>query len=196
MIVIENGGFMPAIDVKSRVQASKNEAKRLRREGFIPFVMYSKTGKTVSGLLPKVEFDAVLRNMRSGFLPTTVFELKAEDGKVTKAIVKDIQYHPTSYAVIHLDFLELHADQEINVKIPVEYLNAADCVGVKAGGFIRTVLRHVKVNCLPKDLPTHFEIDVRDMDMRDLRRVNDIQLPAGVVSAHKHNDIVVTIVKR
>lgn len=187
---------MPAIEVKERPSSSKNETKRLRREGFIPFVMYSKDGHATHGMLPKLEFDAVLRNMRQGFLPTTVFELKAEDGKVKKAIVKDIQYHPTSYAVLHLDFLELIPGQKVSLKVPVEHLNTVDCVGVKAGGFIRTVLRHVKVNCLPEHMPTHFEIDVKELNMRELKRVSDIAMPVGVSSAHKTDDILVTIVKR
>ncbi len=187
---------MPAIEIKPRSNASKNEAKRLRRGGNIPFILYSNSGDSIVGALPTTDFVSVLRKLRPGFLPTTVFELKSEDGKIRKALVKDIQYKPTTYEVIHLDFIELIPNVKVKVKVPVEHLNTVDCVGVKSGGFLRTVTRHVRVECLPEDLPTHFEIDVRELNMRQLKRVSDIQMPKGVASLHKTDDILVTIVKR
>lgn len=186
---------MPQLTVTARAMASTNEARKLRREGYIPFVLYSKGKQSEIGAVSKTEFDAVLRNLQQGFLPTTVFELTI-NGTVRKAIVKDIQYKATTYDVIHLDFLELFNDQKITVKVPVEYLNIVDCVGVKAGGFFRVLLRHVYVSCLPGHLPTHFQVDVKDLGIKQLKRVSDIQFPSMVQNMHKTDDILVTVVKR
>lgn len=186
---------MPQLTVIARTMASATEARRLRREGYIPFVLYSKGKESEIGAVSKAEFDGVLRNLQQGFLPTTVFDLVV-NGKVRKAIVKDIQYKATTYDVIHLDFLELFDDQKICAKVPVEYLNTVDCVGVKAGGFFRVLLRHVNVSCLPVHLPSHFQVDVKDLGIKQLKRVSDIQFPANVQNMHKTDDILVTVVKR
>ena len=96
------------------------------------------------------EFEAVLRKLPKGYLPTTIFELDME-GKTKKAIVKDIQYHPTTYRILHLDFLILEPKITVDVKVPINCIGEADCVGVKLGGFVRPVKRHVEVRCLPDD---------------------------------------------
>ncbi len=174
----------------------KSEINQLRRKGFIPFVLYSKDAATEIGAVPSSEMEAAMRSLRPGFLPTTVFTLKTASGKERKVIVKEIQYKPTSYEVIHLDFLELVDGNKVEVKVPVEFLNSVDCIGVKLGGLLRHVLRHIKVSCLPKDIPSHFEIDIKDLDVHQSRKVKDVVVPQGVKFLANENDVVVAIVKR
>ena len=171
-------------------------AKQLAHDELIPFVMYAKGKENHLGVVKKVEIAALLRNIRSGFLPTTRITLKDEAGKTSEVLVKDIQYHPTTYAVIHLDFLELSPSQRVNINVPVEVLNQVDCVGIKMGGFMRRVMRHIPVRCLPKDIPSHFDVDALSMDIGHVRRVKDLVMPKGVTSLAKENDIVVTVAKR
>lgn len=187
---------MVTLKATTRTGKTKSEINTLRRTGNIPYVLYSK-GKTPSiGSIINRDFEAVLRSLKPGFLPTTILHIEDESGKVTKVIVKEIQYKPTTYQVLHLDFLELVDSNVVEVKVPVECMNAVDCVGVKLGGFLRNTMRHIQVSCLPKDIPSHFEIDVKDLDLLQIRYVKDIQIPQGVKCLHKPEEIVVGVVKK
>ena len=116
--------------------------------------------------------------MKSGHLPTTVFTLA--DGKTrARVIIKDIQYHLTTYNVSHIDFGELIDDVPVSVKVPVKCTGVADCVGVKLGGFLRQVVRHVKIECLPQRIPSEFMVDVKDLGIRQTKRLKDIKMPRG-----------------
>lgn len=179
-----------------RSKERKNEVKRLRRDGFIPAVLYSKgeEGETIS--VKTDEFKALMRRVEKGRLPTTVFTLEDEAGKQRRAIIKDIQYNVVNYDVISLDFEELHDDRPVNVKVPIECVGVAECVGVKLGGVLRLVIRHARVRCLPKDIPSVFTIDVADMQNRESRRLSKIQWPETVRPLVDLNEVAVVIAKK
>lgn len=184
------------IQIFERGSLQKGLVKKMRREGYIPCVIYVKGKSSEHGFIKKLDFDSVIRDMKPGFLPTMIFELKNEQGKTRKAIVKDIQYAVTTYDVLHLDFQELNEQDKVNVKVPIECTGVVDCVGIKAGGLLRYIMRHLKVRCHAKAIPNSFEVDVRNLDMRKVRRVSDVKMPEGVVALAHDNDILVTIVKR
>jgi large subunit ribosomal protein L25 len=179
-----------------RAADNKSEVKRLRREGFIPVVLYvkEKNGETLA--IKANEFNAYLRQVKSGHLPTTVFILVDETGRERRVLVKEIQYEITTYAVTHLDFEELADDRKINVKVPIECIGQVDCVGIKLGGVLRQVIRHVRVRCLPKDLPSYFQLDVRELGIKQSKRLSDLQIPAAVRPLVDLNEVVAVIVKR
>jgi|JI102314A1RNA_FD_contig_111_135689_length_1984_multi_4_in_0_out_0_2 large subunit ribosomal protein L25 len=181
--------------VSKRTGETKSELTKLRHQGDIPGTIYSK-GKPGDKITVKgAEFDAVLRKLPKGYLPTTVFELDM-DGKVKKAIVKGIQYHPTTYCVTHLDFLILEPKTTVDVKVPINCIGEADCVGVKLGGFVRPVKRHVDVRCLPEDIPTDFKIDIKSLEIGQAKRVSDIDAGETVRLLAKPKEILVVIAKR
>jgi large subunit ribosomal protein L25 len=185
----------PEVDFFPRPAKTKGETKKLRREGFIPCVVYSMGKPGLNIACKKVSIDTVLRELEFGFLPTTVFSLKDEKGKKIKAIVKDIQYEVTSYDVLHIDFLELNDAEKIEVKVPVRCLGVTDCAGCKAGGFLRQVLRHVPVRCLPKDIPSFFEIDVKDLEIWHKKRIQDLVMPKNVTPLLELTEVVATVIK-
>jgi len=179
----------------SRASTKKSDTKQIRREGKIPAILYS-TGKpniqlTVSG----EEMGAILRQMKPGHLGTTVFHLKL-DGKERRAIIKDIQYQLTTYQVSHIDFEELFEDVPVSVKVPIQCTGVADCVGVKLGGFLRQIIRHVRVECLPKHIPAHFFVDVQDLGIKQSKKLSDITIPQGVKPLAKMDEVVVVVSKR
>lgn len=184
------------LSIKNRLAEKKSQAKSLRREGLIPAVIYhrSKQAETVS--LSEQEFITFLRSIIPGRLSTTIFTLSLEDGTTRKAILKDIQYNPVNYDVIHLDFEELIENVHVNIKVPIEFLGVADCAGIKLGGFLRQVKRHMKVNCLPQDIPSHFQIDIKDMKLYDSKKIGDLELPKTLRPLTKLSDVVVVIAKR
>ncbi len=186
---------MITLTCKARESQKKGDVKRLRRESFIPFVVYSKGKNAEMGMTPKEEIDAAMRSIRPGFLPTTVFSLKMETGKVLSVIAREVQYKPTSYEILHIDFMELDEKIPVEVKVPIELTNTVDCIGVKLGGFLQYVMRHVRVRCLPKNIPSHFQVDVKDLNIAQTRRVSDLVFPAGATCLDSMDKVVVTLAK-
>jgi large subunit ribosomal protein L25 len=181
------------LTVEKRGQQQKN-LNEIRRKGGIPAILYSKnrTGETI--VIDATEFNAHLRALKSGHLPTTVFTLVI-DGKQKRAIIKDIQRNIISYQVSHIDFEELVEDSLISFKVPITLVGAAECAGTKLGGILRQVIRYVKVECLPKKMPSEFILDVRDLGIKQKRRLSDIELPEGVRPLANMSEVVVVVAK-
>jgi large subunit ribosomal protein L25 len=184
------------LKIKTRLARTKKETNDIRRNGDIPAVLYAKSQSNRLIEVSGVEFLAHLRQMPKGNLPNTLFELVDEKGKSCKALVKEIQYHPTTYNVLHLDFVLLQDSLPVNVKVPLRFTGAADCVGVKLGGVLRTVIRHMKVRCLPEHIPHEFNIDVTEMGINHSKRLSAIELPENVKSLLDLNEVAVVIAKR
>lgn len=182
------------VKISKRDGKRKSEISQMRHKGDIPGVIYAKGVESELVCVDGLDFHEILRNLKKGHLPTTVFELA--DGKTRKAIVKDIQYHPVTYKVLHVDFMLLQDKVPVNASVPIECTGVAECSGIKLGGFLRQVVRHVKVSCLPKDLPEQFELDVRKMAIGNSKRVSDIAIPEGVKPLAGTQTVVVTIAKR
>jgi large subunit ribosomal protein L25 len=180
--------------IHKRTTGKKGETNKLRREGNIPGILYGHDEAGTPVYVKNEEVQAILRNMKPGLLATTVFELN--DGqKKHKAIIKDIQYHVTSYAVEHIDFVLL-TDKAVTVKVPIQMTGIADCAGVKLGGFIRQVIRTLKVSCLPKDIPQEFTVDVRELSLGQKKTLADITIPSNVRPLAKMNEVAVIIGKK
>ncbi|NGX60657.1 MAG: 50S ribosomal protein L25 [Chlamydiae bacterium] len=173
----------------------KNETNRLRREKKIPAVLYSKGAKGEEVTVDGNEFQKILNSVEKGTLSSKVFSLDLE-GKKAPAIVKDIQYHVTTYEILHLDFQQLHDDIPVNLNIPIQLKNALTCAGVKLGGILRQVIRQVKVRCLPKDIPSHFEFDVANLKMGQILRLKDLKLPSTVQPTISLEEVAVVVTRR
>lgn len=183
------------LNVKERTGAVKKEAKRLRREGDIPAVLYGAQREAERIAIPTREFSAVLRQIKAGSLSTVTFALH-RNGKEIRALLKDIQYDRTSYRVIHLDFEELKDDVIVRVNIPLYCVDIAECPGVKLGGQVRQVIRHVAVECLPPKMPKEFALSVKGLSMRQTRRLSDLVIPEGVRVLAPLTEVAVVIAKR
>lgn len=179
-----------------RTAGKKSEVKKLRREGYVPAVLYVKENNGEPLAIQANEFKAFLRHVKPGHLPTSVFTLVDEKGKERRVVIKDIQYEITTYDVSHLDFEELVPTHKINVKVPIECIGQVECAGIKLGGVLRQVIRHVRVRCLPKDLPSFFELDVRELGIKQTKRLSDLAMPNTVRPLVDMNEVVAVIVKR
>lgn len=183
------------LHAEKRAAERKGETKRLRREGLIPAILYSKGGKGESLTVSEAEFSAILRTLKDGGLSNTIITLNFE-GKDRAVIVKGIQYQITSYNVIHLDFEELHENTKVRLRIPIRLVGERDCIGIQQGGVLRPVIRHINVECLPKDIPSDFTIDVRKLEMKGKRRLNDIVISENVRPLANLSEVAVVVAKR
>lgn len=184
------------LNVLKRTAERKSEAKKLRRDGVIPAVIYLRGKEAATVALKSSDWISSMRQVQPGRLSTQVFYLVDEDKKERRAILKEIQYHPTTYDVMHLDFEELNDNVPVNVKVPIECTGVVDCIGIKLGGVIRQVIRYLKVRCLPKDIPSSFTLDVRNLGQRESRRLADLEIPSAIRPLADLNEVAVVIVKR
>lgn len=183
------------LSLSKRKAETKSEKNLIRHRGNIPAVIYSKGKENHLVSVNGIEFDSLLRQIQKGQLPTTVIELEGE-GLSFKTVIKDIQYDPTTYKVLHLDFLELQPEAAVNINVPIRCVGMIDSPGIKLGGFLRQVIRYLRVNCLPKNMPKEFVLDVRDLGMKQTKRIKDMKMPAGVLPLAPLNEVVVVIAKR
>jgi len=184
------------LNVSKRKAEKKSELSAIRREGNIPAIVYirGKEGEkiTVDGTL----FSALMRKVLPGRLSTTIFELEEKGIKPRRAILKDITYDPVSYEIIHLDFEELLPQTTVSVKVPIELTGVVDCVGVKLGGILRQVIRTLRVRCLPENIPSHFQVDVKNMGVNEVRKLVDLEIPETLRPLADLDEVAVVIGKR
>lgn len=183
------------LSAQRREKATKRDAKRVRRQGDIPAVLYAIGKPTEMITVLGKDFETLLRKIKAGHLSTTKIDLQI-DGKTRMVLVKDIQYHPATYAVLHLDFEEIDDNVAVNVHVPINCTGVMECQGVKLGGVLRQVIRQVKVRCLPKALPSSFDINVRDLGITQSLRLSDLAIPEGVRTLAPPKEVVVVIAKR
>jgi large subunit ribosomal protein L25 len=173
----------------------KSATKKSRREGKIPAILYSKGEKGREISVDGITFKKILNTTPPGTLSSKIFSLEGE-GEPVRAIIKDIQYNITTYEVIHLDFEELHDTIPVTLNIPLVCVNMADCPGVKLGGVIRQLIRHVKVRCLPKNIPEQFELDVGEMQLGQTKKLSAVNIPKEVRPQIKLNEGAVVIARK
>lgn len=179
----------------SRTAGKKGEVNKLRRESSIPAVLYGLNEPVQPIFVKKDEVETFLRQMKPGMLSTAVFEL--HDGhKSHKAMIKEVQYHRSTYAILHIDFVRVDDKATVTVNVPIQVVGTGDCVGVKLGGFVRQAIRSLKVSGLLKDIPQEFVVDVRDMQIAQTKRLSDLSIPAGVKPMAKMNEVAIVIAKK
>lgn len=161
------------MDITLEERESRKGLKLLRREQYIPAVVYDKKGKSVSVKLEKKVFEKHLRDLEEGGLATARFTVTFGKEKFS-AYVKDISYHRTTYEILHIDFMKVIDSDRISIHIPVVLKGVDKCKGITQGGKLKKVKRSVKTSCLVKELPEHFVIDVQEVGLGDQVRVSDL----------------------
>src|SRR5690606_30512241 len=115
-------------------------------------------------------------------------------GKKTKAILKDIQFHPITEQILHIDFLQLFDDKTVTMDIPVKLTGTSP--GVKLGGKLVQKLRKLKVNALPKDMPQYVEVSLEPLEVGKSTRVRDLKTEGFTIKNVGEDTIVSVIMSR
>jgi large subunit ribosomal protein L25 len=158
-----------SLQAHPRVPGTKNQARRVRREGKIPAVVYG-AGKQAAPV--SVDPRQVLRILHSETGHNTIFDLSL-DGERSKAMIVDWQFEPVKGNLLHIDLKRIAMDQKLKVNVPIELRGEA--AGVKQqGGILEQVLREVEVECLPGDIPSFVESDVSELVFGKVVRVIDL----------------------
>jgi large subunit ribosomal protein L25 len=149
--------------------------KKLRESGRVPGVVYGRASKPANVELNRTEIQNLIHHSVS---ETVLVDLSLDNAK-RLALVQQVQHHPLSGAILHVDFHEVAENETVTVAVPVEA--TGDAVGVKTGGgVLEHVLFKIKVRALPKDLPEVIAVDVSSLEIGKSLHLGDIVAPAGV----------------
>jgi large subunit ribosomal protein L25 len=160
------------VEATPREAKGKNAARRVRRSGRVPAIVYGAGKAPVAVSLDPKQVSAVLRSAAGH---NTVFDLSV-DGETTKAMIVDWQNEPLKGSLLHLDLKRIAMDQMLTLSVPI--LLKGEAAGVKTqGGILEQVLREVELECLPSDIPANIEVDVTELVFGQVLRVAD--LPHG-----------------
>lgn len=155
---------------KRELQGSSN-ARRLRKTGNIPGVIYGEGKEATAIQLNTHKFEQVLHHHSS---ENVILEIAVEGMGDVTVLVKDVQHHPVSSNVLHVDLQKVDANRPIHVDIVIELVG--ESAGVKLGGSLDQVMHEITVECLPGDLMEVIEIDISDLKIGDSLHVSDLNL--------------------
>ncbi|HEX5715728.1 MAG TPA: 50S ribosomal protein L25 [Thermoanaerobaculia bacterium] len=176
------------IEVQKREKTGKGANRRARSGGLIPAVVYGGGKESVS-----IEIDrkSMLDLMKKAGSENPIYLLKLGDGQ-RHAMIREVQTHPISRQVVHIDFQRVMMDQKIHVKVPVELVGVA--YGVKTqGAVLDFVTREIEVECLPGDIPGHVELDVTGLHASQHAEARDVKLPEGVTLYDSPDKVIVSV---
>lgn len=160
-----------------RSAQGKGAARRLRREGLIPAVIYGRDEETQSLTVDAHEFEHLIKEVS---VENTLIDLSIEgrgDGPV-KTLVGEVQLHPFKPQVLHIDFKQIHVGERVQVEIAIRLVGNPE--GVKEGGVLQHVLHDLPIECVAEEIPESFEVDVSSLVMGDSIHVSDLDIPEGV----------------
>jgi large subunit ribosomal protein L25 len=164
------------LEVRERERTGSADARRLRRNGFIPGVLYGNGQKPHAICVPERELRRVLTG--SGGLHTILDVVLAGQKTTHASILKDYQQDPLRGHISHIDLQEVRLDQTIQASVNVQLVG--EPVGTKEGGVLSQVQREINVEALPMEIPDHIDLDVSGMAIGDTLRLADLPEREGM----------------
>jgi large subunit ribosomal protein L25 len=173
------------LEVKSRDAAGSRAARRLRRSGRVPGVLYGGGGDSVG-------FDADARELRLALAASgAVLDLSLDGGKTTPVVLKEAQRHPVRGETVHIDLLRVRLDEAIHALVPLELTGVDDAPGVKEGGVLEQITRELNVEALPTAIPESIQHDVGEMEIGDTIMLTAVGVPGELTLLDDAEETVV-----
>lgn len=155
---------------EQREATGSGPAGRLRREGWVPGVIYGPEQDSVPLKVEETDLRQLLESIR---VDNTLVDLEVADDGQRKVLIREVQQHPWKGQLLHVDFYQIQEDEEIRVGVPIEFVGVPTGVS-EDGGILQTVRDAIEVECLPDEIPESFEIDVSDLEIGDSLHVADL----------------------
>jgi large subunit ribosomal protein L25 len=176
------------INAEKRDSGGKNVARRIRREGNIPAILYGPEVENIPLVLSKKDIFGILKS-ESG--ENTIFQVAV--GKETpEVMIKDFQWDVTSDEILHVDLIRISMDKEIRVTVPV--VLTGEAVGVKnEGGFVEFVTREVEIECLPSAIPENITVDISELHLNQSVKIEELPQIEGVKVMSDPNYVIVLV---
>lgn len=164
------------LEVTRREQTGKEVAKKLRRDGKVPAVVYGGHREPVAITVDRKAVSELISKSEHGIRSIFLLKMSGSDQQ-RHAMIKDVTIDPMTRRMTHIDFVRVVMDEKIKVTVPV-HLNGT-AIGVKEGGLIDFQVRELHIECLPNAIPDAIEVDVTPLGGHDYYRVKDMKLPEG-----------------
>ena len=181
-----------AITLKAEFRdvAGKGAARAIRKEKNIPAVIYGEKKDPTAIILNERDFEMLLKRPS---LRTKLFQIETPKG-TEDAMLMDIQYHPVSDRVIHVDFKRINVKEPVSVSVPLELVNIETSKGLKLGGVLNFAVRKVALRGLVHDMPEKIVVDLANLNIGEVIHGTDLVLPKGIeLGLHQAELAFVTI---
>ena len=172
------------LDAQERTNHGTNSARRIRKQGLVPAVIYGHGEATASLSVPA---DALYKAIRHG---VRIFDVKVK-GAVQKALLRDVQWDPLGHDVLHADFYRVSADEKITLEVRVELRGTAP--GIAAGGVLVQPIHSLSVECLVVAIPESIRVNLSELQLNAAIHVRELVLPEGVKVKNDPDAIVVQV---
>jgi large subunit ribosomal protein L25 len=158
-----------SLKAAQRNDTAKPERKKIRNQGRVPGIFYSRHTSPINIDVTEKELHPLVFTSK-----THLISLNIEGQEEQDCIIKDVQFDPVSDRVLHFDLLGLTKGEKIQLEVPVQLKGTA--LGIKEGGVLQHVLHKLDIECLPKDIPEHIELDISSLEVGDSIHVEDINI--------------------
>lgn len=172
--------------LKATLRQSDTKVKALRRENMVPGVIYSRGTETQSITMDVRELDRMLRT----FGRSTLFSVEV-DGETTPALVREVQRDTLRDIILHVDFLRVSLDEEIQFDLPIVLVG--DAAGLKEGGVLQQQKRSIGAMSLARDMPDNVEIDISALEIGDTLTVGDIDFDEKLEILDEPEEVIVSV---
>ncbi len=177
------------VQAKAREGRGKNDARRARREGLIPVVVYGGEGGSVAALAPLRELAAILRS-ESG--RNSIFTLDIEGVGPSEVMFHDRQIDPVKSRLIHADFTRLVKGQKIEVTVPLHLVG--EPYGVREEeGVLEQIFREIEIRCEPREIPDSIDVDVTELKVHDVLHASDLKVAEGIEILTPPDTVIATV---
>ncbi len=183
-------GEIPDLHAEVRTGTGKGAARQVRRENYVPGIVY---GGDQPPLPIKLPYNALLKKLKEGRFLATLFNLKIEGQDDVRVICRGVQKDVVKDLPTHVDFMRTHRASRINLFIHVNFDNAEASPGLKRGGTLTIVRPEVELEVLAGDIPDHITVDLTGRNIGDVIHINDIPLPEGCKPTIDRNFVVANI---
>lgn len=185
-------GKIPDLNAKVRAGTGKGAARQARRDGDVPGIVYGGGADPQSISIP---FNYLLTKLRKGGFMSTLHNLKIEGQDDVRVICRGVQRDVVKDLPTHIDLMRLKRTSRVKIFIPVEFLNADTCPGVKKGGVLTVVRNEVELDVLAGDIPEHITVDLAEVEIGDTISISDVTLPEGATPVITDRDFVIANVQ-
>ncbi len=172
------------LSAQKREETGKGSARKLRKTGLIPAVLYGGNRQPVNLKLDASEVEDVIGG-------NVIIDLSLED-ETDPVMVKEVQRDIIKGDLLHVDFYQVDLEEKIEVEVPVETVGQS--IGEREGGILEVILREIEISCLPTDIPETFEVDISDLEVGDSVSVADLEVSEDIEIITDSDETIATIV--
>ena len=169
-------GKIPDLEAIERTGTGKGAARQALRDGMVPGVAY---GGGIDPLPIQIPRNELLKRLKAGRFMSTLFNLKVEGHEDVRVICRDVQRHVVKDLPTHLDLMRLRRTSQINLFIPIEFVNEDTAPGIKQGGVLTIVRPEIELIVTAGDIPEKIEIDLSALNIGDVVTISSVNLPEG-----------------